>query len=138
LKEQGKKVHKVNKNMVNIISSLNIISNQGSIPWDNLYNEHVSLMQIGMATLYLVFFSSINGLSFSINCKTISWVMWKCSTHLWLSYFIIKKFEYHVMFCAFTQSPSFLLIKISKLQDNLYWCTTTKFLPCLNFFNVTC
>jgi len=61
-------------------------------------------------------------LIFSINCKTISLVTRNYSTNFQFPYCVIRKYKYNVIFCAFTQFPTSLLIRSSKSHDSRYWC----------------
>jgi hypothetical protein len=86
----------------------------------NLYKEQATIMLMGNVHLNLVFFFSILCFNLFVNCLTKVLLTQKCSIRLFLSYWIIRNWQYQVVDLALTQSPSSWLKRRSYTQDNLY------------------
>ncbi len=86
----------------------------------NLCKEQATLMLLGNVHLNLVFFFSILCFNLFVNCLTKVLLIQKCSIHLFLSYWVIRNWQYQVVDLALTQSQNSWLKRRSYTQDNLY------------------
>ncbi len=63
----------------------------------NLYKEKATLMLMGNVHLNLVFFFSILCFNLFVNCFTKVLLIQKCSIHLFLSYWVIRNWQYQIV-----------------------------------------